>query len=354
MQNYLYRHRLSWIASITLAMFVALGFLGGTSHAAKDTPFGVQFIAANTPNSTLEEVNFAFNLSAAIGSHSSFVWHWDDRVFLGLLPSLATMAQQRGLKTLFQIGATLAGEPAPPGKLPKSFGDPEVRKVYLEDTATLASLRPDYLVLCTEVNLMYRFNPAEFNHYITLYREAYDLVKSISPETKVGTSLLHFLWFANYRDNIDVAELLGPRDFVAFTSYPDSLVRDGFFASIADIPAEWYGYVRTAYPNDQILFTEVAWPSKGHETPAQQAEYVRNLPRLMSIAKPEIVTWSLLYDVVFFQPSLLSEEAARYIASLGVNVEDLFIRMNGMGLLDTSGYAKPALLEAINLDFSKP
>ena len=74
----------------------------------------------------------------------------------------------------------------------------------------------------------------------------------------------------------------------------------------------------------------------------------------MSIAKPEIVTWSLLYDVVFFQPSLLSEEAARYIASLGVNVEDLFIRMNGMGLLDTSGYAKPALLEAINLDFSKP
>jgi hypothetical protein len=188
-----------------------------------------------------------------------------------------------------------------------------------------------------------------------LYTEAYHAVKAVSPNTKVGVSFLYSLWFVNYViNNVDVPSMLAPSDFFAFTTYPNWLVQEGHYASIADIPPEFHGYARVAYPNASIVFSEVGWASKGRGTPELQLEFVKNLPRLMSKVKPELVTWALLHDVEFFQRSLLSPEATQFLTDLGVDIDALFEHFNGMGLMKGDGTPKPAFSEAMQLDFSAP
>lgn len=338
-----------------LIVFLILAPFACGSHAAKDTPFGVELIPANSPSSTIDETFQALAVTAVIGSHSSFIWHWDDRNALNGVTALVPLMRQYGLKSFLQLGSTFLGNPAPPQGFSKSFADAQVRALYLADVNTLASLQPDYMVLTTEINLMHRFNRVEFENYQGLYREAYDLVKRISPNTKVGVSYLYSLWFANYViDKLDVPALIAPADFVAFSSYPEWLVREGHFASIADIPPDWYGTSRTAYPNTPIIFSEIGWASKVRGTPEVQAEFLRNLPRLMSTTKPELITWAVLHDIEFFQRSLLSPEATQFLVSLGVDIDALFGHFNGMGLLDGFGNPKPGLLDASQLVFPKP
>src|SRR3972149_4124320 len=55
--------------------------------------------------------------------------------------------------------------------------------------ACLAEMRPDYLVLGPEVNFLRIFRPGEFVEFASVFRDAYALIKNISPETQVGVSI---------------------------------------------------------------------------------------------------------------------------------------------------------------------
>jgi hypothetical protein len=344
------------IQAVTLALVLFASADAAHAQVAKDTPFGTELVFANFPNSTAQDMANALAVSAAVGSHSCFTWHWGDvNSPRSVVESLPPLLRQFGLKSMIQIGATFLGNPGVPPEYVPSFGDPAVRARYLQDITAIAQAHPDYIVLTTEANLMYRFNNPEFQNFRTLYTEAYNAVKLVSPNTKVGASYLYALWFLDYVVNgLDVPALLAPSDFIAFTTYPEWLVREGHYASIADIPPEFHGQARVAYPNASIVFSEVGWASKGRGTPELQVEFVRNLPRMLSTVQPELVTWALLYDVEFFQPSLLSPEATQFLINLGVDIDSLFEHFNGMGLLRGDGVAKPALVDALELDFSTP
>ncbi|CAN5169360.1 hypothetical protein BH11PSE9_BH11PSE9_20410 [soil metagenome] len=344
------------LRAIRTMLLMACLASASASHAAKDTPFGTELVAAGFPNSTSQDFFTALTLSAALGSHSCFTWNWGDASSpRSMVVSLPPLIQQFGMKSVIQIGATFLGNPAPPDGFVKSFADPQVRQRYLDDVTAIANSHPDYIVLTTEANLMYRFNRAEFENYRTLYAEAYNAVKRISPKTSVGVSYLYSLWFLDYIINhIDVPALIAPADFVAFTSYPEWLVREGHYPDIASIPTDFHGYARLAYPKARIVFSEVGWASKGRGTPALQAEFMRNLPRLMSTTQPELVTWALLYDVEFFTRNLLTPDATKFLVDLNVDIDSLFEHFNGMGLLSGTGVAKPALQDAVNLKFVVP
>lgn len=333
---------------------VVLVVAAQASVAAKDTPFGVELVPANYPNSTAEDVTRALAITALVGGHSSKIWAWSDVSTLGLLDTFTVMMRQQGLKTVLQMGTHFLGNPSPPTGFVASFADPATQARFLRDVGILAASKPDYLVLTTEANLMYRFNKPEFDNYRSVYAQAYALVKSISPQTQVGVSYLYSLWFANYHlDKIDVPALLKPADFIAFTTYPEWLIREGHFATIADIPTDWYGASRKAYPTERLIFSEVGWASKVRGTPEIQAEYLSNLPRLMSTTNPELMTWSLLHDVEFYTRSLLDAQATAFLISIGVDIDALFGHFNGMGLLDGYGTPKPGLYTAAQLVFPK-
>ena len=336
---------------LTLALVAGLAF-HGPARAAKDTPFGVELIAANYPNTTYDDIVRAISISKDIGSHSSRIWYWGDEQLMAALPTLLQLMRQQGLATVVQVSSIFVGLPAPPPGYVRSFTDPATRQRYIDDMARLAAMKPDYLVLMTEADIMYRFYPAEFEAYRSVYHDAVAKVKTISPNTRVGVSFLHTLWWVNkHIDGVDVPAMLTPSDFVGFTTYPEDLIRKGVFASISDIPEWWYGSTRTAYPVKQILFTEVGWASQTYGTPEIQAEYVRQLPRLMSLAKPKYITWAVLHDTGFYNRSLLDAQTTAFLVSLGVDIDALFAHFNGMGLFDSTGNPKPALYEAAGLVF---
>jgi hypothetical protein len=344
-----------WASGRALVLSVLLAATWQPALAAKDTVFGVEIIPANFPNPSAEDVVRSLGLASLIGSHASKIWPWGDPSVIPFAGSMVTLSKQFGLKTMLQMGTIFLGDPAPPAGYAKSFADPATRARFLADVRTLALMKPDYLVLTTEANLMHRFNRVEFDRYRPLYAEAYQLVKSLSPTTLVGVSYLYSLWFANYHvDRIDVPALLKPADFIAFTTYPEWLIREGHFASIAAIPPDWYGASRKAYPDAKIIFSEAGWASKVRGTPELQAEYLRNLPRLMSTTRPHLVTWAVLHDVEFYSRDLLTPESTAFLVGLGVDIDGLFGHFNGMGLLDGFGNPKPGFYTAYQLVFPAP
>ena len=192
---------------------------------------------------------------------------------------------------------------------------------------------------------------AEFENYKTLYRDAYYLVKAISPETQVGLSYLYklFLW----DQELALPSELGPHDFIAFATYPGWMVRRGIVDSPFDIDSNWYGQIRQVFPNIPIIISEIGWASEGSGSRAQQADFIGELPRLMRDLRPHLVTWTLLHDVTFFHPNLLSLEAVEFLDSLGVDYELLFQDFNSMGIHERDGTPKPSWLQAYQLDFGQ-
>lgn len=339
-----------WVA-LAIVAGLALSLPQAAHAQAKNTPFGTELVGPNYPNTTIQEMLDAISAQAQVGGHGSFVLHWDAEASFVTMEALVPLMHAEGLQSFIQFGATFIGDPAPPASFPiRSFSAPEVRADYLSKVQGLAELRPHYMNLLTEANLFHRFNLDEFNIFVDLYAEAYALIKSISPDTKVGASFHYPLFFG--LEQVDLPGILGPHDFIAFTSYPSWLVRDGHFASILDVPEAWYGWARQKFPGVPLIFSEVGWSSEGSGTLADQASFVGELPRLMSLAKPELVTWALLHDVEFFNRDLLNAETQALLTDLGVDIDELFARFNGMGILNGDASVKPAWSEALTADFN--
>src|SRR5687767_5418474 len=128
-----------------IAVCLLVTSLSNSAHAqtAKDTPFGTELVAANFPHSTVTEVINALTLSAAIGGHSCFTWHWGDpnspRSGVVTLPGVL---RQFGLKSVIQFGASFLGDPAPPQGYAASFADPQTRARFLDDVSVVAAAHP--------------------------------------------------------------------------------------------------------------------------------------------------------------------------------------------------------------------
>ncbi len=320
-----------------------------------DTPWGVSINPANFPNDTGEDAWRALLKTGAIGSHGSFIWTWNFQAGFKRYELLVPLMHTIGLKSFAQVSPNFLGAPSPPYGVgsEKSYADSEVRAKYLEDIERMARLQPNYLALATEINLMYYFHPGEFENYISLYRQAYGLAKSLSPRTQVGVTYLYRLFV--FDKEFHLPSLLGPHDFIAFTTYPDWWVKKGYFNSCAELPAEYYGRIREVFPNTPIVFSEIGWPSVGeHSSPEEQAIFVSRLPELMVDVQPDLVVWTLLHDTGFFQKEYLDQDTIDFIESLGIHIDKLFDRFNGMGLCNRDGTFKPAWDEALDLDFTPP
>ena len=314
--------------------------------------FGIGFSLANYPNSTRDDYIDALWDYVEIGGHSGFIWSWDKQYELEYRLSDVANIRAIGLKTFVQISIAVLGVPSPPEGYAKSFADPATRALYLDNVRSYAETLPDYMNLATEVNFMYFWAWDEWNNYKTVYREAYDLIKEISPETKVGVSYHYglFIWQRHFLLPYD----LGPYDYIAFTSYPSWLVSEGYYPSIADIPPDWYNIARRAYPSTPIIFSEIGWSSEGLGSPEEQEVFVQNLPRLMSMVHPELVSWVFLHDTTYFNPlwaELFSTRELALLEELSVDVPLLFTHFNGMGLKKIDGTSKPAWNAALTLDF---
>ncbi|MBZ0108799.1 MAG: hypothetical protein K8F52_09020 [Candidatus Scalindua rubra] len=333
------------------------------SMPTRDTPLGVIISTANAPDSTWQDLADTLFYAKALGSHGSFIWSFGKEQNLEARVIQLWLINKVGLKSLAQLSVQSLGKPKPPQGMPPTFSEVDgvtTRAYYLECVRLFAEQKPDYINLAAEANFMYEWFRDEWNNYISLYNEAYNLVKSISPSTKVGVSYHYGLFVVKTlaEGQFVLPDELGPHDFIAFTSYPSYLLNPDAisnpFLSVDEL-ARWYSISRLVFPDTPILFTELGWSSAGTESEAAQNLYVESLPSLMADVQPELITWAFLHDTDFFRESFLSHlspEELELIDSLGVDMIALFKRFNGLGLRFLDGTPKSSWDIAMGLDFS--
>jgi len=153
---------------------------------------------------------------------------------------------------------------SPPEELADAgFGDPRVRSAFIAYAQYLAlNLKPGYMALGMEVDLYEAARPDDFDNFVSLYFEAYDAVKDISPETLVfptfqmeaiqnllsppGQALSRWHLMLRFEPKVDI---------LAVTTYPSFV-----FATPEDIPTEYYDQLRR-YADAPIAIAAMGYSS---------------------------------------------------------------------------------------------
>ena len=295
--------------------------------------FGSYLSPRNFPDSIIRkqkaDIDEYFNLNREVGSHTAILLRWDDPAGLyKIYDSLMERARKEGFKFYLHwdpLTEMTHAAPAPPKSLgATSFGDPKVREAYIEAVLDLAAKKPDLLGIGTEVNLMLLHgNPAEYEHFKSLAKEAYSAIKAKYPNQLVTIS---FSWdvvriYSQYRYLNDFKD---SADILSFTTYPNA-----FDIPFDRIMGDYYSSIRRYLPNEKVAISEIGWYSGN--TPEIQAEFYKRLPNLLKDLKPEFVTQFFMFDLPDKYP-----------------VEEKF---KSLGFIKSDGQFKPSWEVVKNYDF---
>jgi hypothetical protein len=300
---------------------------------------GIALTPKKFPNHDKADVEDMFNRGKVVGDYAVFIYQWSEPNLLKIAGLMVEMSSKYKLQPMLGLSPTILGgfrdrldvPPAVKNKAKNnlSFSNPEVHLPFIDTVVALARLKPPYLCLATEINLLAFKNAQEYLYFAKVYRELYPVVKKISPSTKIFVS---FQW--DYMQLLDKREpnklkehtklinIFKPQlDVLAFTSYPAD-----HYSTVSVIPEDYYAKIHNHIDiKDEVVFMEIGWP--GRNDP-EQTKFVQRLPQLMAKVKPNIVAWSLLHDV---QTSELSSDLAT------------------TGLLTTDGQEKPAYKSFVEL-----
>lgn len=272
---------------------------------------GVALTPANFPNHSDQDVKNMFKLGKEVGSAAVFIYQWSQPGLVDVARSMMKMSAEAGLTPIIAISPTSLSDLRGDLDLPEgvrraarrnlSFANKAVYESYIAEVVKLAQLKPPYLCLATEINLLAFKDINEYVRFAHVYKKLYPVIKSISPQTKVFVS---FQW--DYLSIMDAKEpnkisehsklidIFRPElDLVAFTSYPSAR-----YSNPSDVPADYYERIYDHISRDDpVMFMEIGWPTTGKGNEKKQLEFIQRLPSLMGKTKPEVLAWSLLHDV---------------------------------------------------------
>lgn len=187
------------------------------------------------------------------------------------------------------------------------FADQQVREAFIQYAQyVVVNYQPSYLALGVEVNTLEQENPEDFEQFVSLYNEAYDAVKALSPETLVfPTFQLEMLGGDLPSDRPRrtqwhlISRFASRMDLLAVSSYP-SLA----FSDPEQIPADYYLQL-ASYSDRPIAIADMGYASglgtteNGAATEAQQAAFLRRtLNDAQQLAMP-LVVWFVGQDTTF-------------------------------------------------------
>ena len=197
------------------------------------------------------------------------------------------LAREYGLRLLFAIDPT---EPADRGRLAalpdelrgKDFGDQRLREAFIAYAKYVAlNYKPAYLALGVEVDMFFRRRgDGAFRNFLSLYFEAYDAAKEVSPDTLVFPTFQfeNMLGILQSEPSLPAWSLVNrfePKiDMLAVSSFP-GFVR----AKVSDLPSDYYAALK-GRSQRPIAFFSVGWSSAprpgdlGREAEGEQLAYI--------------------------------------------------------------------------------
>lgn len=254
------------------------------------------------------------------------------------------LARSHGLDLILAIDPTLPsnrGELAglPPSLIGKDFADPGVRASFIAYAKYLAlNYKPAYLALGVEVDLFYAHRgSAAFRNFISLYFEAYDAVKEISPDTQVFTTF-------QYEDVIGVLargqttqpawslidQFLPKLDLVAMSTFPAAA-----YEQLGDVPGNYYAELGKRF-EIPVAFISTGWHSRSQGVSSDTSQ-VAFLYRVLAAAddlQSPFLIWFLARD-----PELAGDDGEGQLASMGLY--DTFGRPKGALRIWSASLARP-------------
>lgn len=203
--------------------------------------------------------------------------------------------------SFIDAGVTLA---TPPGMSGATLSDSAWRAAYKKAVLDVVrAVKPRYLSLGNEVNRWYEKYGLDgvngFRHYVTLYNEIYDAVKTLSPETEVFCTFAREMVAENREADLAVLSLFNPEklDLLVFTSYPYALG----WISPESVPDDYYARAAGYFPGKPFGFSEVAWsslPALGGEE--AQAAFLNQLVTRLTQDQGlnlKLLGWAWLHDL---------------------------------------------------------
>jgi hypothetical protein len=217
--------------------------------------------------------------------------------------------------TLPSDRGALAGVPASLAE--QGFASEELRSAFISYATYLAlNYKPAYLVLGTEVDLIFRNRgDASFRNFVSLYFEAYDAVKAVSPETKVFPTFQYENMLGILSDPPTqpawslVARFQPKIDVLAVTSFPRAV-----FDSIAEVPGDYYEALHGRF-DLPVGFVSVGWSSVVDGAPdesSQLAFLLRAVAAADRLNSPFLI-WFLAQD-----PESQDRNAAESLSTMGL------------------------------------
>ncbi|MEO8540332.1 MAG: hypothetical protein ABI577_11370 [bacterium] len=241
------------------------------------------------------------------------------------------LLKQYGLQLLYAIDPTdgvvqrsrLAN--LPPSVDPQAgFKDPNVREAFIAYAAYVAkNYQPAYMALGVEVNMTYERAPEQFDAFLSLYSEAYDVVKGNSPKTKVFPTFQLEDLEGTFGDvHPPRWELLdkfrGRMDLLAISTYPFL----GEAKSAADIPPDYYSQLKQHWEGE-IIISETGYasaPVEGRVTVGTESDQQAYVDRLLDESNKlgfGLVVWFAALD-----PSFASSGATSVFKDIGLRKSD--------------------------------
>lgn len=222
------------------------------------------------------------------------------------------------------------------GGLPSSyegrgFDDAGIRSAFASYAEYVTiNYEPSYLALGVEMNLYLQRNEDDLDNFESLYKETYDRVKAVRPETQVTLTFqyedMQSLLPTEDRHFPDwsLIERFEPMmDVMAISTYPSFA-----FSRVADMPKNYYSQLR-GFTDRPIVIAEMGFSSaaaadganNGSE-PEQKAFVERIIDEAATLKMP-LVVWFAAWDPAYAEGSTFSAFAH-------------------VGLLRTDGSEKPA------------
>jgi hypothetical protein len=176
-----------------------------------------------------------------------------------------------------------------------SFGESDVKNKFLSDVSYLASqYEPQFILLGVEVDFLAIQDPQEFRNFVSLYSDAYKIIRIQSPKTLISVSFQ----FENLLDIKDpellitqtpIVKSFGPLlDTLGLSVYPCQR-----FLHANEIPAD---YISSEIPKGVgFAIFETGWPAQGKDELLQR-HYVNWILNATSSLSVNLVVWISAVD----------------------------------------------------------
>lgn len=199
-----------------------------------------------------------------------------------------------------------------------SFSDPSVRRAFKRGALYYLQLyQPQFMALGIEVNYYYIAEPEDFKNYVSLYKEPYDEVKKISPQTKVFVTF-QYEALQDLQDGFseywDILDKFGDKlDYLAISTHP-YYPKGEIISSPADLPLDYFSKLRQKSVKP-IIIAETGWSSfpKIDGSEEEQLEYLDIVIGNSDRLDMPLIVWINLFDTDYRKLM----EAAGLPASVG-------------------------------------